>query len=100
MTATTMKYLRKYPKRPGAERFAAFYVAVEVVRPEEKVTAVPAYEFRDDPDLTALRGYPAQRRVQVGTKDYREAGFVVREAGKRPKWVPAAHVFDSVPAAR
>lgn len=91
----TRRYLRKYPKVPGAARLQPSYVAVEVVRAEDRVTTVPVFEFVDDPERTAAMGFPCQKRVQVGTRENREAGFVVREKG-RTKWVPAWHLTDKI----
>jgi hypothetical protein len=90
-------WLRKYPKLPGAARFQAYYVMVEVVREEEKIGTQPVYEFVDDAERTAAMGFPCQRRIEVRREEYREAGFVVREKGGRPKWVQACDLFDRDP---
>ncbi len=89
-------WLRKYPRVPGAGRFVAYFVQVEILAERNKTTEIPVYEFVDDPEESANRGIRFQRRIQVGTKPFTEEGFTIREKG-RDKWVPGASIFMARP---
>jgi hypothetical protein len=90
-------WLRKYPKLPGAARFQAYYVLVEVVREEDKIETSTVYRFEDDSDRTAAMGFLCQKRIEVGKQESRRPGFIVREKGGRPKWVAAEDLSQKDP---
>ena len=87
---------KRYPKVPGAERFVPYYVHLEIIRKEDRVTIQPVYTFIDNPAESARLGRPFQNRLQTGTTETVEPGFICRYRGKE-KWIAANSIFARHP---
>ena len=88
-----MAWLRKYPRLPGAARFVAYYVPVEVVAREARTVEYIHQERKDvaQPGGGFLSEYgPPEKRTLV------DEWVRIREKGKL-RWTEASNVHAEKP---